>query len=162
MILDRLASAPFSTRTKTAYAWDADELCHVIGMPNPNNGNKPVGGLDELTSWEAHTLQRVREGRWPEGTRPGEYLADLRAAAGHPDAELFLGLDPVNGHALAGTLTPLNAPGLNFRKAPNTEGMSMLVIYDATNNAIRTGFSDVDSTARKSLERWRNRRQLAK
>lgn len=96
-IVERLATAEFAGR----YARVDPEL----------RGENYLGRLagDREDSLFAHLLRRVRKDRqWAEGTTEAQYVADLRAAARHPDARIFL--YERRGGVFAAILAPNTVP----------------------------------------------------
>lgn len=161
LILHHIAHAPFSPRVQDALKWKLDGT-DVIGLRRLDGSASVVSAATQLGSLEAHALKHVRDGCWKTGTSMSAYLADLHAAAGHPDAQLYVGVDPPTGRALAGTVTPLDAPGKCFRSACIDVGNAVFVIYDADMNHIRTGFTLRIDGAQDYVRRWRNHRLLDK
>jgi hypothetical protein len=154
-----MARANFRLAPEPAWQWQLSGY-RVVGKPHPTKSGETIEELTPLTSAEAHVVKRIGEGRCPEGTSTGEYLADLHAAAGHGDAEVHVGLDI--GRAMAGTLTPITAPALVLGKTKKSAGKSVVVLYDADGSCLLSGYVEDEPAAHKFFKDWIQHRQLDK
>ena len=158
-IISCICAAPFSRTIRTAGEWSRIGT-DLVGEPHPSNPGTLITVHTRLTSLEAHTAKRVKDGRWQEGTTPAEFLNDLRAAAGHPAARLHVGVE--SDRPKAATLTHMGAKGLACSKVVLDLIQTVFVVYDAKHRFIISGYSEPEPIALRLFARWRNRRIIPK
>lgn len=164
-VIGRMATAPFVPDAHTAAEWSRIGT-DVVGEPHPSSPGVAISSSTLLTSCEAHVAKRVKDGRWQAGTTPFDYLDDLHAGAGHPEARLQVGrrrpkdLGRSEGRLVSATFTLLAAPGLLTKRVVRLPGHTLFVVYDAERSCISTGYSEPDSVVHTLVRTWDNQRMV--
>ncbi len=147
-----VGKAPFDLTRHTA-AEGAAIGTPIAGCPHPTTGEQIV---DEtvLTSLEAHTVKRIKEGRWIAGTLPSDYLNDLRGAGTAP-TRVKVGEN--YGAPLASVVAAVGAlpAGAKIVAQP---GHSVFVVYNARKRAIVSGYSEPEQKIFELHRAWKKMR----
>lgn len=139
-----MQAARFKQAQGTAGKWSTE--VNLVGRRHPRPPNDEMVAGTPLDNWEAHTAKRIAQGHWKPYTSPEQYLRDLRSAAGHSTAEVFVGYEA--GKARVGTLTDVQSlyPPLQ-QLGGGIKLHQLLVVYDPDKDVIVTGYPVVRSNA---------------
>lgn len=159
LIQDRMSRARFSPEKQPAWQWTLAGY-GILGLEHPAEPGVLIVETTLLTSAEVHVLKRIEQGHWVPGTRPAEYVQDLGLAARHPRAWLAVGVE--KQHAHSGSITGSTEVGLNLTKCNSSSDMWVLVVYDADESLLSTGFLADNKTAKRLVSRWIPFRELGK
>jgi hypothetical protein len=141
-IVERIATAPFSRR--------------LLRVPARYRG-MTYGSIivERLTdSLDYHLVKRVRdELQWAEGTTAAEYLRDLRAAARHPGARVFV--YAWQDDFVAATMSSTDETVAAHRRGPKWHA-NLLVVYSARRGTVQTGYmcSGIQELTLPEVIRW--------
>lgn len=159
LIQDRLERARFAPDRRPAGEWTLLGYS-ILGLDHPDQPGVKIVEATSLSSAEVHVLKRIQEGNWLHGTTPAEFVQDLGSAMRHPAAWLVVGVE--NGHAQAGCMTGSQEVGLIMKKCNTSKDMCVVVVYDASESFLSTGFLRHTRTARRFADRWIPVRELGK
>lgn len=152
-IARHVAAAAFDQTQHSAEEWGALGT-PLIGCIHPSNG-AAITSSTMLTSLEAHTAKRVREGRWKTGTTPPDYLQDLQSAAS-ATVRVKVGRH-FHGHAVASTVAPVSVlPSTS--KCAKTAGHYLFVVYNAGKRVIVSGYSEPEQKIAELHKAWKKLR----
>ncbi len=151
-IASHVAAASFDFAQYTAAQWGALGT-PLIGCPHPTSGTL-ITPSTMLTSLEAHTAKRVREGRWKAGTVPADYLQDLRSAA---SLTTRVKVGRYQSAPVASTVAPVSALPLTA-KCAGTAGHYLFVVYNAQKRVIVSGYSEPEPKIAQLHTAWKKLR----
>jgi hypothetical protein len=136
-ILEHVAQADFSSRSLPV-----DERLWGISYRG-----QILDRESRLPSVEGHLLKRIYvEEQWPEGTTIEEYVADLRRAVRHPQAQVWTYWHA--GSPCVGILAPSHVQNVRQPQA------HIFVVYDARFSRLRTGFQASGADRNPALGRY--------